>query len=189
MTVINYYLVNKDTQKVHYLLKVDPYFLSKDGFPESWLSGRLYRGETCCGPTFKELHELDYSDEFEIPNSHVCGADSVFEHYADISYASYKGYRLFDQGDAFRQVHDDFGGNEIIEMNAFLSALFRQFIGPEEVEKWSYGDDFNDKYGVNDLVMQNFTIETDNDENIFYHQRLTDDWDWKGFRTGLSDAD
>lgn len=186
MTVTNYYLVNKETQKVHYLLKVDRYFQSDDGTPETWLAGRLYRGETCCGPDFKALHELDYSDEYEIPNLHVCGADAVFEHYADINYASVKGYRLFEQGDAFRQVHDDFGGNETIEMNAFLSTLFRQFIGPEEVARWSYGDDFNDKYGVNDLVMQYFTIEKDHDENIFYHSCLTDDFEWKGFTTGQS---
>jgi hypothetical protein len=184
MSVTNYYLVNKETQKVHYLLKVDPYFQSDDGTSETWLAGRLYRGETCCGPDFKELHELDFSDEYEIPNLHVCSADSVFEHYANIDYASVKGYRLFSQGDAFRQVHDDFGGTEIIEMNAFLSTLFQQFIGPAEVEKWSYGHGFDDKYGVNALVMENFTIETDDDENIFYHQRLTDDYDWKGFTTG-----
>jgi len=155
--------------------------MSKDGSPETWLSGRLYHSYQECALTLEQLHDLDYSNEYYIPNAH-CG-DATFSHYADIDYAAVKGYRIFRQGERLTQLFDDFGGNDFIEMNAFLSTLFKAFIGPEEVKRWSEYSSFADDYGVNDLVMSKFTIESDEHEGIFYHTSLTDDLiDWKGFK-------
>lgn len=181
MTVTNYYLVHKETKKVHFLLKVDPRFLSKDGSPEHWLAGRVYRSDPSWAKTLEEIYALDFSDEYVIPNLE-CAGDWLFSLYADIDYASVKGYRLFHSGSGLAQVHDDFGGDDIIEMNAFLSTLFMEFIGPEEVERWDDMCHFVDSYGVNEMVMKNFTIEKDYHEGVFYHNSLTDDPnDWAGF--------
>jgi hypothetical protein len=181
MTVTNYYLVNKETKKVHFLLKLDSNFLAKDGQAESWMAGNVYHSYPDCAMTLEELYSLDYSEDYRIPNL-PCG-DTIFEQYANVHYASYKGYRLFYAADALKQVYSDFGGNDLIEMNAFLATLFKQFIGPEEVAKWSDSDNkFDDDYGVNELVMRHFTIESDHHEGVHYHRSLSDDSvDWQGF--------
>lgn len=183
MTVTNYYLVDKETKKVVFLFKLNPNFLSKDGSNETWLAGKVYRSDLCHGLTLDELYALDYSEDYWIPNLPTCD-DYVFYHYADVDYASYKGYRLFQSGKGLAQTYDDFGGNDLIEMNAFLATLFMQFIGPEEVSKWDEGGNFVDKYGVNELVMKNFTIESDHNEDVFYHNSLINDYEkWEGFRS------
>lgn len=179
MLTRNYYLVNKETKKVHFLFKLDPYFMSKDHHAESWLGGRLYRSYPSDALTLEELYALDYSDEYEIP-----GFDhpmvEPFEFILKVNYASYKGYRLY-YFPSLVQLYDDFAGNDFMEMNAFLATLFKEYIGPEEVEKWNDEGAFNEKYGVNDLIMSHFTIETDDHEGIHLHRALRDDYDWKGF--------
>lgn len=177
MTTHNYYLVNKETKKVHYLFKVDPYFMSKDGNAESWLAGRLYFSHSAAALTLEELYTLDYSEDYMIPGIHP--DFPIFEMMAKIDYASYKGYRLYNF--ATLQQWDDFAGNDFMEANAFLATLFKRYIGPKEVEKWNADGDFVDKYGVNDIIMEHFTIEHDNDENINLHTALRDDLDWNGF--------
>lgn len=180
MTVHNYYLVNNDTKKVHYLFKVDPHFMSKDGSAESWLAGRLYFSDPDVALTLDELYALDYSESYMIPDIH--SDFPVFDLMAKINYASYKGYRLYNFADL--QQYDDFAGNDFMEANAFLTTLFKQYIGPEEVERWGMDGAFVDKYGVNDIIMEHFTIEHDNNENIHLHTALRNDRDWNGFTTG-----
>lgn len=182
MTAHNYYLVNKETKKVHFMFKLDPYFMSKDGSPEAWLGGRLYFSHSDSALTLEELYALDYSESYMIPGTHSYQGYPVFEFLGQIDYASYKGYRLYQ----FRhliQHYDDFAGNDLMEMNAFLATLFQQYIGPEEVVKWG-AENFVDKYGVNELIMKNFTIEYDNNDDIHLHASLTDDIGWNGFTTG-----
>lgn len=177
MTVHNYYFVNKDTKKVHYLFKVDPYFMAKNDEPEAWLSGRLYFSDKDLALTLEELYSLDYSDDYLIPD--ISSEYPIFEMMAKIGYASYKGYRLYDFSDI--QHYDDFAGNDLMEANAFLAELFKQYIGAEEIKKWG-ADNFADKYGINDIIMKHFTIEYDNDENIHLHPSLRNDSDeWNGF--------
>lgn len=183
MSVTNYYLVNKETKKVHFLFKLDPYFLSKDSQPESWLAGRLYRSDPDAALTLEELYALDYSEDYWIPNLTYSG-EYVFELFSEAHYASYKGYRIHRFAGQL-QIFDDFAGNDFMESNAFMATLFNQHIGPDEVKKWNAGmGGFDDKYGANELIMQHFTIESDKHEGIHLHKTLRDDWDWEGFTTG-----
>ncbi|MBC9704518.1 MAG: hypothetical protein H9W81_05815 [Enterococcus sp.] len=179
MTVHNYYLVSRETKKVHFLLKVDPYFMSKNEQPEAWLAGRLYFSNPTCGITLPELYALDYLDPYGV-SCRAC-SDTVFEYLGEINYASYKGYRIYNFPHTI-QHYDDFAGNDIMEMNAFLATLFKQYIGSEEIKRWGE-ENFADKYGVNELIMEHFSIEYDNDESIHLHPDLRDDIEWNGFPT------
>lgn len=151
--------------------------MSKDGQPEAWLGGRLYFAHSDTALTLEELYALDYSESYMIPDIDFDSAP--FSFMAKINYASYKGYRLYNF--VALQQWDDFAGNDFMEANAFLATLFKQYIGPKQVEKWNVDGDFVDKYGVNDIIMEHFTIEHDNDENISLHTSLRDDLDWNGF--------
>lgn len=181
MSVQNYYLVNRGTKKVHFMLKVAPSFMTKEGDPESWLAGRLYFSDPGNSLTLEELYSLDYSDDYYIPSVGK-SVDGIFEYMGRINYASYKGYRLY-YFPSLIQHYEDFAGNDIMEMNAFLATMFKQYIGPEEIEKWG-PENFADKYGVNEIIMNHFTIEYDNNEDIHLHPYLRDDAEWHGFTDG-----
>lgn len=179
MTVKNYYLVNKDTKVVHFHFKLDPFFQSKDGSHETWLAGRVYRSYPSCGMTLEQLYALDYSNDYWIENWDYC-EDTLFEFFSEVHYASYKGYRIHRFAKQL-QIYDDFAGNDFMELNAFMSTLFRQYIGKDEVERWGNNGSFDDKYGANEMVMKHFTIESDEHEGIHLHPALRDDDEWEGF--------
>lgn len=178
MEVHNYYLVAKETGKVHALFRVNPSFMAKDGKPEAWMAGRLYWSDPTYAFTLPELYALNSAEDptpalYDYPGAHV------FEFIGEIHYAAYKGYRLYNFANMQRS--HDFAGNDLMELNAFLTTLYRQFIGENEVSFW--GEEmFVDKYGVNAAIMEHFTIQYDNHEGIHLDPWFRDDTDWEGFK-------
>lgn len=171
MQVRNYYLVNKDTKEIHYLLKVDPSFMSHDDGPESWLSGDLYMADEDKRMTLDALRSINYSDEHELTG--YFETEQSFMFISNINYVTYKGYRIYHSPETL-QLWDDFTGNNWMEANAFLTTCFKQFIGDDEVSKWNqvFENSFQDKYGINEIIMNYFTIEQDDDINVQNHPDL-----------------
>lgn len=167
----NYYLINKKTKNIHFLFKLNPYFLRNDGSSEAWLSGRVYRSKLSDVFTLEELHNFDYEDGYEA---------GPFEFMTSIDYASYKGYRIHNFVNQIH-VYNDFAGKDFMEMNAFMATLFKEYIGPKEVEEWNDQGGFDDPYGVNEIIMKNFTIESDEDARVHFDNLLCNEYNWTGF--------
>jgi len=171
MKIRNYYLVNKETNEIHYILKVDYSVRSQDESPESWLSGNLYMADKDRRMSLDDLRSVDYSDEYDF-----IGDPEITEAFilvSNINYVTYKGYRLYSFPSNL-QLWEDFAGNDIVEANAFLAECFKRFVGNDEVSKWSqiFENSFEDKYGVNKIIMSYFTIEQDEDANVQNHPDL-----------------
>lgn len=171
MTICNYYLVNKETKKIHCLLQLKP-VPTDDDLPPSWLSGHLYLVDKDKDMTLEKLYSADYSDEESIMYGNTF--HQAFIKLSNISYASYKGYRIYANPEIV-QLFDDFAGNDLIEANAFLATIFKKHIGDGEVEKWGT-QNFKDAYGVNELVMSHFDIRYD--DNLGIHTILDLQLDW-----------
>lgn len=75
MANTNYYVVNKETKKIHFLLTADPRFTSPGN---SWIAGNLYRADPARLVTLTDLYELDYLGEQGFPNGEST-EESLFE--------------------------------------------------------------------------------------------------------------
>jgi hypothetical protein len=177
----NYYLVNKETNVIHSYFRSYSEATKPNPQGQTTLAGNFYLPEAL-GLTLDALQKMQYStsdyDNFDWDAYYTeKGFGSIQDPFLFIARAhivSYKGYRIFGFPENLVQLWDDFANNQLFELIAFISTLFKEELGEKEYAKWGKIYDMEDKYGVNEIIMSKFTIESDNSDLIYDAPELTD---------------
>lgn len=177
----NYYLVNKETNVIHAYFRANSALMKPQDKVNTTLSGNFYIPSN---PelTLKALQNMRYtSDDYQNVDWQLYykehGFGSIIDPFvfiADVHIVSYKGYRIFKFSKELVQLSHDFANNQLFELMAFISTLFKEYIGDKEYAEWAKTFRVVDQYGVNELIMSHFTIEADDNELIYDSEEISD---------------
>lgn len=178
----NYYLVNKETNAIHAYFRTD---LEKSSpFPQGQktIAGEFHIPETpeltleglrAMRITPSDMENFKWDEYYT--ETGFGSIENKFIPMGKLNVISYKNNRIFDYSDNLVNPLYRFKPHQMVELIAFLAALFKQEMGPRIYDKWSVSHGIDDKYGVYSLLMKYFSIESDDNVLIYNAPELIND--------------